>query len=172
MLGYLAYIYHLVRDPGNRHAFANLTSGFTSVSNDYCRSIVQKLKAHLVGDAFPALVREGYFAPSNAAARMEDVYLYLDGAAAKSEERKDEAEARRLLRNLIAVYGSQDMKVLRLRINELDEYLSATQLGITVASLGLGWIGEPAFAHIIEQVVGRPSWMTPHTSQVLSAIRV
>jgi glucosamine-6-phosphate deaminase len=126
MLGYLAYIYHLVRDPGNRHAFANLTSGFTSVSNDYCRSIVQKLQAHLPGDAFGALMRDGYFSSTNAAARMEDVYLYLDGAAAQSEERKGEAEARRLLRNLIAVYGSEDMKVLRLRIKELDEYL-ATQ---------------------------------------------
>ncbi|HEX7025690.1 MAG TPA: hemolysin family protein, partial [Gammaproteobacteria bacterium] len=32
----------------------------------------------------------------------------------------------------------------------LDEYLSACQLGITLASLGLGWIGEPAFAGLIE----------------------
>ena len=32
----------------------------------------------------------------------------------------------------------------------LDEYLSACQLGITLASLGLGWIGEPAFASLIE----------------------
>jgi CBS domain containing-hemolysin-like protein len=33
--------------------------------------------------------------------------------------------------------------------NNLDAYLSACQLGITLASLGLGWIGEPAVASLI-----------------------
>lgn len=37
---------------------------------------------------------------------------------------------------------------------ELDTYLSACQLGITLASLGLGWIGEPAFADLIEPALG------------------
>src|SRR4051812_23059622 len=35
---------------------------------------------------------------------------------------------------------------------QLDAYLSACQLGITLASLGLGWIGEPAFAGLLEPV--------------------
>lgn len=36
--------------------------------------------------------------------------------------------------------------------DQLDAYLSACQLGITLASLGLGWVGEPAFASLLEPV--------------------
>src|SRR5215211_7786637 len=35
----------------------------------------------------------------------------------------------------------------------LDVYLSVCQLGITISSLGLGWIGEPAFAHLLEPLL-------------------
>jgi CBS domain containing-hemolysin-like protein len=38
--------------------------------------------------------------------------------------------------------------------DKLDVYLSACQLGITLASLGLGWIGEPAFARLLEPLFG------------------
>ncbi|MGP1485851.1 MAG: hemolysin family protein [Campylobacter sp.] len=34
--------------------------------------------------------------------------------------------------------------------NNLDTYLSATQLGITLSSLALGWIGEPSVARLLE----------------------
>ena len=37
--------------------------------------------------------------------------------------------------------------------NKLDAYLSVCQLGITISSLGLGWIGEPAFAHLLEPLL-------------------
>ncbi|GAB6390178.1 hemolysin family protein [Stutzerimonas marianensis] len=44
-------------------------------------------------------------------------------------------------------------RILRTVHNQLDAYLSACQLGITLASLGLGWVGEPAFAHLLEPVL-------------------
>lgn len=38
-------------------------------------------------------------------------------------------------------------------VTSFDTYLGATQLGITLASLALGWIGEPAVADLIEPVI-------------------
>src|SRR5215213_9454641 len=49
-------------------------------------------------------------------------------------------------------------------LNDLNGYISATQLGITMASLALGWIGEPVVAHLLEAPLrGRVSEITLHS---------
>lgn len=45
----------------------------------------------------------------------------------------------------IAKNGNKKAKLLIIMVENLDNYLSATQLGITIVSLGLGWIGESTF---------------------------
>ena len=50
----------------------------------------------------------------------------------------------------IAKTGGLRGRILYKVHSQLDAYLSACQLGITLASLGLGWVGEPAFANLLE----------------------
>jgi CBS domain containing-hemolysin-like protein/mannitol/fructose-specific phosphotransferase system IIA component (Ntr-type) len=64
--------------------------------------------------------------------------------------------------------GSRRALVTREMITHLDNYLSATQLGITVASLGLGWLGKPAFAGLIEAVIALPGWWSDAASYTVS----
>jgi len=49
----------------------------------------------------------------------------------------------------MAADGSSRAKMARRITKHLDSYLSATQLGVTLASLALGWVGEPAFAALL-----------------------
>lgn len=56
------------------------------------------------------------------------------------------------VRSLAKVSGIRG-RLLATVHQHLDAYLSACQLGITLASLGLGWIGEPTFARILEPLL-------------------
>ncbi len=53
----------------------------------------------------------------------------------------------------LAEEGRPGAGTLREVMVNLDDYLATTQLGITIASLGLGWVGEPAVASLIEPVL-------------------
>ena len=46
--------------------------------------------------------------------------------------------------------GHLGARAVRRAISDPDRYIAATQLGITMASIGLGWIGEPALASMIQ----------------------
>jgi glucosamine-6-phosphate deaminase len=121
-LAYLSYLYHLVRDPTNEHYFANMTSGFNAVSNHYYLSIVKKLHRHLGYPSFVNLFTAGYFDPADQTKRAEEVYMFLDGVAAKTQETKDEAEARRVCRNFAEVYATNDLDVIKQKVGELERY--------------------------------------------------
>jgi CBS domain containing-hemolysin-like protein len=65
---------------------------------------------------------------------------------------------------LLADSGNRRARLLLEMIDNLNAYISATQLGITMASLALGWIGEPVFARLLEAPLeGRVSDAVRHT---------
>jgi CBS domain containing-hemolysin-like protein len=48
--------------------------------------------------------------------------------------------------------GDRGARTVQAALQHLDRHIAATQLGITVASLALGWIGEPALARLFDSV--------------------
>ena len=70
--------------------------------------------------------------------------------------------------------GVQGAKAAESSINHLDRSIAATQLGITLASIGLGWIGEPALARLLEPLFrflpGTWSSVAIHSSATIIAL--
>lgn len=67
--------------------------------------------------------------------------------------------------------GNKRAESVKKVIYNLDGYLSACQLGITLTALGLGWIGEPAVANVIGPVIhimGLPSALTEGLSFIIA----
>jgi len=55
----------------------------------------------------------------------------------------------------MSLQGSRSARLAFKIQGNLESYLAACQLGITMASLGLGWVGEPAVAHLLEPLLMR-----------------
>ena len=69
----------------------------------------------------------------------------------------------------LAAEGSSRARMARRITKRLDSYLSATQLGVTLASLALGWVGEPAFAEIIQPFFSRYGPFSVSIAHTISA---
>jgi len=78
--------------------------------------------------------------------------------------------------NQLAEEGDRTAKVIQKQLAHLDTYIAATQLGITLASLALGWIGEPSLAHFIDPLfawIGGPAAETlTHTLAVIISFTI
>lgn len=66
--------------------------------------------------------------------------------------------------------GHPRAKIARRIVNNLDAALSATQLGITLASLGLGWVGEPVFAAMLEPLLHRIGIESPEAQHRIAFV--
>ncbi|HXE80264.1 MAG TPA: hemolysin family protein, partial [Vicinamibacterales bacterium] len=72
--------------------------------------------------------------------------------------------------------GHRRARVVRRALTDPESYIAATQLGITMASLALGWVGEPALATFLESalegIVGEAAAATAHTIAIAVAFTI
>lgn len=61
-------------------------------------------------------------------------------------------KVRRTRIDQLVAEGNRSAMAAKRVISNLDEYLSACQLGITITALGLGWLGEPTVEHLLRPV--------------------
>ncbi len=125
LLGYLPYIVRHVRHASNTHYFMTLTSGFTAVTNFFMLGKLEVLKEFINSEKCRKLVEEDYFKKNNDETRKRDVWQFLDGIAANSQNLKNEGDSRRLLRNLTIVYDTIDINVIQMKIAELLHYFAS-----------------------------------------------
>ena len=80
--------------------------------------------------------------------------------------------ARRTRIEALARAGNRRAKLADKAIHRLDHYISGTQLGITLASLGLGWVGESTVAVVIRGAFGSlpAPWDVVATHAVAGAV--
>jgi len=74
----------------------------------------------------------------------------------------------------LVAQGDRRARVALRVVDQLDAYISATQLGITLASLALGWIGEQAIGHLLERLFALvlPGALAATTAHVTAAIAI
>ncbi len=68
----------------------------------------------------------------------------------------------------LAKKDNQRAKIAKKVVSNLDKYLSATQLGVTISSLALGWIGEPISANLLKPVFALLNITNPQTIHTLA----
>ncbi len=68
--------------------------------------------------------------------------------------------------------GDRRGKIARSMVDNLDAYLSASQIGITLASLALGWVGEPAFAWLLSPLERLLIHIPGMTESIIHSLRI
>lgn len=119
-LAYFPYIHHLVRSESNINHFAYLTSGFTSVTNQYVFDRLSFLYNLLVKKNISEIIPENKISD-----KTYEIYGYLNSIAQQNKELQDYYASVRLLRNLIIETGKNQnnsiIKYLEAEINSLKK---------------------------------------------------
>ncbi len=129
MLGYLPHIIHLVRSPKNKNYFANLTSGFTSVTNQYLKHVLKETASFLKNGKIEMTSYPDFFEKGFNLKQDKDVYHYLDRIAEGNIQGQKRGLSHRVVRALVEIYTIKAKSELEEKIQEILIYLNSCYNG-------------------------------------------
>ena len=124
MLGLMPYIIQLIREPSNYHHFVNMTSGFTSVTNDFIKNLLNDTKAFLIDDQIQMVNFDDFFSSGYNKKWDKDVFHYLDSIAGNDINQQKRGMSHRLVRALIEIYGVSSKSELISLIDKVTDEIN------------------------------------------------
>lgn len=129
MLGIMPFINRQLRDGSNEFHFAVMTSGFTSVINQYLSEILNETLS-LISDGKIEMIKFQDFYDEGYKYKWDkDIYHYLDSVAANSESEKRRGVCHRVVRAIVQIWEVRDEKHLVNTIIEILDSLKNTYDG-------------------------------------------
>jgi glucosamine-6-phosphate deaminase len=126
MLGLMPYVIQLIREPSNHHHFVNMTSGFTSVTNNFILTLLLDTKTFLANHEIQMTKYENFFDSGFKKKWDKDVFHYLDAIASNNSSQQKRGMSHRLVRALIETYRidreSKLSDVIDNVIKEIQDY--------------------------------------------------
>ncbi len=124
MLGILPHVSQQLRQPSNQFYFSVLTSGFTSVTNDLIKEVLENILNLMDKDEikmlhYPDFFRDGYRYKFD-----KDVNHFLNKVAERDEYGKRRGLAHRMVRNMVSLYELKSTEELTTKVRELINMIS------------------------------------------------
>ena len=139
MLGMMPHIIHLIREPSNKHIFTNMTSGFTSVTNQFLSKILKSTLDFLNRNEIQMIDYSDFFDKGYMQKWDKDVYHYLDKIANNDSEGQSRGLSHRIVRSIVSIYGAKNknqlVETLEKIVIELNDYYDGQKNSIEVQKL-------------------------------------
>ncbi len=120
MLGILPHINRQLRDASNDFHFAVMTSGFTAVTNDFLKKILQDTKSLISFGKIEMLYYKDFFEEGYKFKRDKDVYHYLNKVAADDPIGQRRGLCHRIVRAIVDIFKVSNIQMLTVKIDEIS----------------------------------------------------
>ena len=117
MLGLLPHVHRLLRDETNQAQFSVLTSGFTAVTNTFVIKTLEFTKRLLEKGLIQMVQFPDFFSSGYKYKWDKDVYHFLSAVAAEDGFEQNRGLSHRVVRSIVAIYGSRSEEELFFKIN-------------------------------------------------------